>query len=74
MEVEVNLFATLRTTGSDLSRVRLQPGARVAELLENLGVPFSKVAVVLVNGTRAELDHELKENDVVSLFPAIAGG
>jgi molybdopterin converting factor small subunit len=74
MEVEVKFFATLRTTGSGPRRVRLRPGATVADLLKNLEVPFSEVAVVLVNGTRGELDHELKENDVVSLFPAIAGG
>ena len=46
----------------------------IAELVKELGLPEDIPKIVIVNGTHAELDRVLKEGDVLSVFPPLAGG
>jgi len=41
----------------------------VAETIVSLGIPFSEIDLVLVNGESAKLSHSLKENDRISVYP-----
>ncbi len=51
------------------------PQTRPADLLERLGVPQAEVAVIVVNGKLTEINGEFLGNeDVVEIFPPIAGG
>ncbi|HHW74465.1 MAG TPA: MoaD/ThiS family protein [Firmicutes bacterium] len=81
--VEVKLFASLRTVAGE--KGFLTDAASVGELLreaaERYGEDFAKrlqIATVLVNGKNiAHLRWKrtrLKDGDVVSLFPPLAGG
>jgi len=81
--VEVKLFASLRTAAGE--KGFLTDAASVGELLreaaERYGEDFAKrlqIATVLVNGKNiAHLRWKrtrLKDGDVVSLFPPLAGG
>jgi molybdopterin converting factor small subunit len=79
MKVELKLFATFRqylppgTVGS-AAAVEVAAGAQVADLLAQLGVPHHDSTMILVNGRSAGLERVLEENDVVAVFPAMAGG
>jgi sulfur-carrier protein len=74
MEIEVRLFATLREGRLARQTVSVTPGARLADLLAQLLLPADVIAIRLVNGREAQLDHPLHPADVVSLFPAVGGG
>ena len=74
MEIEVRLFAGLRQFAKQNDKIELDDGKSVSDLLERLGIPPSKVAIVLVNGRHADQDQPLRDGETVSLFPAIAGG
>jgi molybdopterin synthase sulfur carrier subunit len=74
MEVEVKLFATLRRPQFQQGKVILEEKLTALDLLTQLEVSASEVAVVLVNGRHARLDERLHQGDRVAFFPAIAGG
>jgi sulfur carrier protein ThiS len=79
MKVQLKLFATFRQylpPGAKGSAVEVEvpPGTRVSELLAETGVPMEESPMILVNGRGIDSDHVLVEDDVVAVFPAMAGG
>ena len=79
MKVEVRLFATLASYlppgGRDgAAVVDVSEGATPRELARLLGIPTDLERVVLVNGTDASADRPLRDRDVITLFPPLAGG
>lgn len=79
MKVKLRLFATYRQylpEGVQGSTVEVEVGTntRVADLVLTLGIPVGKESVILLNGITPDLDEILQENDVLSAFPAMAGG
>ena len=80
MQVEVRLFATLRsylpaTSDGVSARVEVPTGACIADVAGKLGIPPTLVHLVLVDG-HAEADRcrRLAEGSVLSIWPPIAGG
>jgi len=79
MEIEVKLFATLRDylpKGSDRfsCKLVLDGRARVKDILSKLKISDDIPKIILVNGVHGKIDQVLKEGDVVSIFPPVAGG
>ena len=79
MEIEVKLFATLRDylpKGSDRFSCKLviEGRARVKDIVAKLKIPDDIPKIILVNGVHGKNDQALKEGDVVSIFPPVAGG
>jgi len=79
MEIEVKLFATLRDylpKGSDRFSCKLEINgrARVRDILSRLKIPNEILKIILVNGVHGKNEQVLKEGDVVSIFPPVAGG
>lgn len=79
MDVEVKLFATLRNylpKGSSRFSCRLEIDGRttVQDILTRLKIPEEIPKIILVNGIHGKKDQVLKEGDVVSIFPPVAGG
>lgn len=79
MKVEVRFFATLTPYLPPGSRdgaaiVDVPDGVTPGELIDRLGIPRDLDRIVLVNGTDASADLPLRERDVVTLFPPLAGG
>lgn len=78
MRVEVRAFATLTSF--------LPPGTRHTAILDvpdestirdvtrSLGIPDEMALVALLNGRETEPGQLLKPDDVVTLFPPLAGG
>jgi molybdopterin converting factor small subunit len=80
MKIIVKLMAALRNRlppGSQGGKVELnaEPGERVADILDRLGISHGHVHLVMVNG-EMELDRQrtLKADDEVVVFPPVAGG
>ncbi len=79
MDVEVKLFATLRDylpKGSSRFSCRLEIDGRttVQDILTRLKIPEEIPKIILVNGIHGKKEQVLKEGDVVSIFPPVAGG
>lgn len=79
MKVEVSLFATLADylpadSHGGRGLVDLPEGSTVVDLARALGIPPDLPWIVLVNGQDAEAGRRLAAEDVVTLFPPLAGG
>ena len=46
----------------------------IHDLIHELKLPDDIPRIIIVNGIHAEPDHVIKDGDVVSLFPPLAGG
>ena len=79
MEIEVKLFATLRDYLPQESdrfscKMKVDEGTRVQDVLTRLKIPGEMPKIILVNGTHGKKEQVLKEGDVLSVFPPVAGG
>ena len=74
MVVEVRLFATFRKDRFKTKEMDLSANTSIADLLKLLKIPKEQVGILLVDGRAAKLAQKLTSKNVVSLFPAIAGG
>ena len=79
MEIEVKLFATLRDylpKGSDRfsCKMEIDGMTRIRDIVSRLKVPDDIPKIILLNGVHGKEDQVLKEGDVLSIFPPVAGG
>lgn len=74
MRVRVKLFANLRE-GRDKDRVyELRDGTRAIDVINMLNIKLDDVKILLINGQDADFDVQLKDGDIVSIFPPVGGG
>ncbi len=74
MVVEVKLFATFREGRFNEKELELPEESSVGDLLKHLKIPEKDAKIMIVNGLAASVDHKLSNQDVVAIFPPIAGG
>jgi molybdopterin converting factor small subunit len=79
MDIEVKLFATLRDylpKGSSrvYCKMVVDGQTRVQDILERLKIPEEIPKIILINGVHGKKEQPLKDGDVVSIFPPVAGG
>ncbi len=74
MKIVVKLFATLRDFGPKYSEIDFSERTCLKDVIDYFKIPEEMPLIKLVNGEFANNDYELKEGDIVSLFPPIAGG
>lgn len=79
MKIEVTLYATLSQylpTGSQSHKASMEcaDGVTVGQVIDQLGIPKPHPTMVLINGLHAGEDTPLKEGDLLTLFPPLAGG
>jgi len=72
--VEVRLFAGLRQGRSKVCYMEPETVHTVQDILDRLEIQRSEVNILLINGFHQKPETEVKENDIVSLFPAVGGG
>lgn len=72
--VEVRLFAGLRQGRQKV--YQMEPGSvnTVQDIMDVLNIQRSEVNILLINGFHQKPETEVKDEDVVSLFPAVGGG
>jgi molybdopterin converting factor small subunit len=74
MKIEVRLFATLRDGRAKVLDMKVAQNSSARKILELLDIRQEDVALLLVNGRDGNLDEQLAEGDVLSLFPPVGGG
>jgi len=70
----VKLFATFREGRGKEVDVPWYEGINGTALLEALDLTSDDVKILLINGQYGKLEDTLKQEDVISLFPAVGGG
>jgi sulfur carrier protein ThiS len=83
MQINIEFYASLMQylpPGKSRHRreVHVDDGLRLSRLIEQYHIPEKMAHIVLVNGhfvnTDKRTERELMENDVVSVWPPVAGG
>ncbi len=79
MRVTVKLFATLVRfkDGSRVGKpfeVEMPEGSVVQDLIDHLKIPVEETHVVFINNVIEENYSNLKDGDVVGMFPPVGGG
>ena len=74
MLIDVKLFATFRTNRFKRKEVELPESSFVGDLLKHLDIAEKDAKVLIVNGLSVSAEHKLSNNDVIAIFPPIAGG
>jgi molybdopterin converting factor small subunit len=80
MVVTVKVFASLRShlqasdRQIDHEKWRVDDGATVGEVIHLLNIPEKLIAKIIVNNVHADQERILKAEDVIHVFPLIAGG
>ena len=72
--IEVRLFAGLRQGRQKV--YEMEPGSvhTVQDIMERLSIDRREVNILLINGFHQKPETEVKDEDIVSLFPAVGGG
>lgn len=72
--IEVRLFAGLRQGRQKV--YEMEPGSvhTVQDIMDRLSIDRREVNILLINGFHQKPETEVKDEDVVSLFPAVGGG
>ncbi len=74
MLVQVRLFATFRKDRFKEKEMEFPEGSSVADILAHLRIVEKEARILLVNGISVTVDHKPAENDVIAIFPPMAGG
>ena len=72
--IEVRLFATLRVGRDKVCFFAPEDAATVEDILDKLNIPVTEAAIMLINGFHSKATDNVKDGDVVSVFPPVAGG
>ena len=72
--IEVRLFANFRDNRDKKVYLESQSFLNVQQVLDHIGIKKEEVAILLVNGIHSNAEAILKDEDIVALFPPIAGG
>jgi molybdopterin converting factor small subunit len=76
ISVTVKLFADFRKYGPDKAIITLQKGSRIQDIIDKYQIPkTNSKRIILVNGLPHKKEtYEVKNGDVIAIFPPIAGG
>ena len=72
--IEVRLFANFRENRDKKVFLDANEFSDVQQILDHIGIKNEEVAILLVNGVHSNAQMPLKDEDIVALFPPIAGG
>ena len=72
--VEVRLFAGLRQGRQKIYQMEASSIKNVQDIMDVLNIQRSEVNILLINGFHQKPETEVKDEDIVSLFPAVGGG
>ena len=72
--IEVRLFAGLRQGRQKVYQMEASSAANVQDIMDMLDIQRSEVNILLINGFHQKPETEVKDEDIVSLFPAVGGG
>jgi molybdopterin converting factor small subunit len=79
MKIEIALYATLSKylpPGAQNRKaiIEVRDGATVRDVMNQLGIPAELPNILLVNGRQSADSAVLKDGEILSIFPPLAGG
>ncbi|MCI0495528.1 MoaD/ThiS family protein [candidate division KSB1 bacterium] len=75
MQIQIKLFASLRNkVGKKELEMGISDQDQVSDVIKSLNLSAKDNFITMINGVHCKLDHELRDGDVLSIFPMIAGG
>ncbi len=76
MKITVKLFAFLRQGRFKIRECYYPEGVTVGQVLDSLSITREEmeIGIIFINGKRAEFDTILKADDILAIFPPVAGG
>ena len=72
--IEVRLFAGLREGRQKIYQMESDSIGTIQDIMDVLQIPRSEVNIMLVNGFHKDPQTQVKDEDIVALFPAVGGG
>lgn len=72
--IEVRLFATLREGRGKIVMLPAEAFPDAGAIIRHLDIPAEEVAILLINGFHQKPETEVKDGDIVALFPPVGGG
>ena len=72
--IEVRLFAGLRQGRQKVYFMEPESVRNVQDIMDVLSIQRKEVNILLINGFHQKPETEVKDEDIVSLFPAVGGG
>ena len=72
--IEVRLFATLREGRGKVQMLDASGFSTAGDIIRHLAIPVEEVAILLINGFHKKPENEVKDGDIVALFPPVGGG
>ena len=72
--IEVRLFAGLRKGSQKIYQMEPDSIATGQDIMDRLSIDRREVNILLINGFHQKPETQVKDEDVVSLFPAVGGG
>ena len=72
--IEVRLFAGLRQGRQKIYQMEPESIKTVQDIMDVLSIQRSEVNILLINGFHQKPETPVKDEDIVSLFPAVGGG
>ncbi len=78
MDIEVRLFATFRDylpkDAQSSFKKNLEKETSVAKIADDISLPSEMPKIFIVNGNVVTGEYVLRDGDIVSIFPPVAGG
>ena len=74
MQLTVKLFAYFRDNRFKEREMDFVEGTTILDVVHFLNLPENELGVIMVNSRHRSLERQLKEGDIVALFPPIGGG
>ncbi len=72
--IEVRLFAGLRQGRQKIYQMEPDSIHIVQDIMDRLSIDRKEVNILLINGFHQKPETQVKDGDIVSLFPAVGGG
>ena len=72
--IEVRLFATFREGRGKIVCMEPDKVSCPQAILDIVEIPAEEVAICLINGFHSKLDAQVKDEDVLAIFPPVGGG
>lgn len=79
MNIKVKLFANLSKylppgTKNRMAELEVHPETTAGNVLDQLAVPKELTHLIMINGQHEPRDRVMEEDDLLSVFPPVAGG
>lgn len=74
MKITIKLFAYFRDNRFKVTEKEVPPNTTVGDIVDSLSIDHEEVGVLMINSRHTEFDVELREDDVLAIFPVVGGG